>query len=190
MATTSKYATATVEAAAAAAASVVTPRAATLKLFESLDMSSLEAKDLEIGVYNYSIEYGYKHSVPVTWSSPIFTEIYMAKARSMYTNLKADSYVKNTSLMSRLKEREFAPHELPFKERNSVHPEAWRQIIDTEMMRNKHAYETSAVAMTDQITCGKCKKNRISYYELQTRAADEPLTCYYSCLTCGNRWRH
>jgi DNA-directed RNA polymerase subunit M/transcription elongation factor TFIIS len=183
-------ATSTATATATSASDITNPRDETLKLFQTLDLTPLEAKDLEIGVYNFSIEYGYKNNVPLTWSSSLFTEIYLAKARSMYTNLKPNTYVNNTSLLVRLKEREFVPHELPFKERNTVHPDAWRHIIDAEMMRNKNAYEMSDVAMTDQVTCGKCKKNRISYYEQQTRSADEPMSTFYSCLTCGNRWKH
>ena len=57
------------------------------------------------------------------------------------------------------------------------------------MLRAKSAYETSQVSMTDQMKCGKCKKNKISYYELQTRSADEPLTTFYNCLLCGHRWK-
>jgi transcription elongation factor S-II len=166
------------------------PRQTTLGLFQTLDLTSLEAKDMEIGVYNFSIEYAYKNNVPATWNSQLFTQIYLAKARSMYSNLKSDSYIGNTTLASRIKEREFVPHELPFKSRDTVFPQAWSHIIDAEIMRTKNAYETSEVAMTDQITCGKCKKKRISYYEQQTRSADEPMSQFYRCLSCGHRWRN
>lgn len=154
------------------------------------ELTQIEVQDLEIGIYNSTIEYGGANGIPLTWSSKIFCDTYLAKARSMYCNLKSDTYVNNRTLLSRMKDREFLPHELPYKPRHMVHPEAWREIIDREMMINKSAYETTAVAMSDQITCGKCKKTKISYYETQSRSADEPMTMHMCCLVCGHRWKH
>ena len=38
-------------------------------------------------------------------------------------------------------------------------------------------------------TCSKCKGTKTSSYALQTRSADEPMTVFVTCLTCGKRWR-
>ena len=46
------------------------------------------------------------------------------------------------------------------------------------------------IDITDSVLqCGKCKQNTVDYYEKQTRGADEPMTLFAHCLTCGNRWR-
>ena len=90
----------------------------------------------------------------------------------------------------RLQEREFTPYELAGMTNDKIFPEKWKEIIDKTLLKNKVAYEITQVAMTDQIKCGKCKKNKISYYELQTRSADEPITTFYSCLLCGYRWKY
>ena len=37
--------------------------------------------------------------------------------------------------------------------------------------------------------CAKCKSLKTTYYQLQTRSADEPMTVYVSCLNCGKRWK-
>jgi DNA-directed RNA polymerase subunit M/transcription elongation factor TFIIS len=37
--------------------------------------------------------------------------------------------------------------------------------------------------------CGKCKSSKTSYYQMQTRSADEPMTSYITCKNCGNRWK-
>ena len=42
---------------------------------------------------------------------------------------------------------------------------------------------------TDMFTCYKCKSTNCSYYQLQTRSADEPMTTYVTCLECGQRWK-
>ena len=45
------------------------------------------------------------------------------------------------------------------------------------------------MAATDQFKCYKCKKRKCTYYEMQTRSADEPMTTFVTCLSCGNRWK-
>jgi DNA-directed RNA polymerase subunit M/transcription elongation factor TFIIS len=37
--------------------------------------------------------------------------------------------------------------------------------------------------------CGKCKSTKTTYYQMQTRSADEPMTTYVTCKGCGNRWK-
>jgi transcription elongation factor S-II len=37
--------------------------------------------------------------------------------------------------------------------------------------------------------CRKCKKERTSFYQMQTRSSDEPMTVFINCLDCGFRWR-
>jgi len=37
--------------------------------------------------------------------------------------------------------------------------------------------------------CSKCKSKRISNHAKQTRSADEPMTQFFECADCGNRWR-
>lgn len=159
------------------------------KQFEKLNLTEDESKDLEIGIYNYSIDYATLHRIPLSWNSMLFNEIYLSKCRSVYANLNKDTYIKNSHLLERLNEKEFSPHDIPSFTPDRVFPEAWNDIITKEMLRAKSAYETSQVSMTDQMKCGKCKKNKISYYELQTRSADEPLTTFYNCLLCGHRWK-
>ena len=38
-------------------------------------------------------------------------------------------------------------------------------------------------------TCGKCKSKKTTYYQLQTRSADEPMTTFVTCKDCNKRWK-
>jgi len=53
---------------------------------------------------------------------------------------------------------------------------------------NRSDHNTGA-SMTDEFKCGKCKTRNCSYYQQQTRGADEPMTTFVTCMTCGNRWK-
>jgi transcription elongation factor S-II len=160
-----------------------------VEVYKSLNITSDEATDIEIGVYNFSIDYATEHLIPLTWSSDVFKELYTNKARGLYSNLNSTSSIKNERLLQRLNDKEFLPHELATMTPENMFPEIWKDIIDRETLRTKSAYEPAATAMTDRYTCGKCKKKKCSYYELQTRSADEPMTMFITCLHCGHRWK-
>jgi DNA-directed RNA polymerase subunit M/transcription elongation factor TFIIS len=158
--------------------------------FMKLGLTEIEAKDLEIGIYNSTIDYALLKGFPASWLCDAFVEVYRSKCRSLYANLNKDSYIANTRIMDRLKDREFMPHELASMKYDNLFPELWKDIIDKKLLKNRSAYEQTAASMTDKYTCGKCKKKKISYYELQTRSADEPSTHFFTCLHCGHRWKH
>jgi transcription elongation factor S-II len=153
-------------------------------------MSDIEAADLEVGVFNNTIDVAKSFPFAAAWANPVFNEAYLAKARSMVANINPESYVKNAQLLARLNEKEFLPNEMAAMAPENLFPEAWEGVIQAEMRLVKGAYEGGMAAMTDIYTCGKCKKNRCSYYELQCRSCDEPLTTFVRCLNCGNRWKH
>jgi transcription elongation factor S-II len=161
-----------------------------INIFKNIEgLSDIEVQDLEIGIFNSTIDYANYNKIPVTWQSELFQDAYLAKARSIYANISKGSYVKNERLYGRLKDNEFVPHQIAYMTFDNMYPDVWRTIIDDELLRNKAAYEVSKVAMTDQVKCGKCKKNKVSYYEMQTRSADEPCTIFWSCILCGHRWK-
>ncbi|AMM53869.1 MULTISPECIES: transcription factor S [Thermococcaceae] len=42
---------------------------------------------------------------------------------------------------------------------------------------------------TAKVTCPKCGYHEAWWWELQTRAGDEPSTIFYKCKRCGYVWR-
>lgn len=42
---------------------------------------------------------------------------------------------------------------------------------------------------TTKITCPRCGNDTAYWWELQTRAGDEPSTIFYKCTKCGYVWR-
>ena len=156
----------------------------------NIGLTDIEARDLEIGIFNSSIDYSNSLKIPLTWSSQLFINTYINIARSIYTNLDKDSYVNNEKLIERLQNKEFPPHKLAYMSCEEIFPEKWENIIEKQKLKFKAAYEIKQIAMTDAVKCGRCKNNKISYYEFQTRSSDEPMTCFFSCLVCGNKWKN
>jgi len=152
-------------------------------------LDELHAKDLEIGVYNWTIIKSEELGIPRTWRNNRFKDLYTSKCVSVYSNIDPTSYIKNERLLMRLKEKEFAPHEIAFMESKNMFPERWAEAYDRKMKKDLTIIEAKPVAMTNEFKCGKCKKTECVYQELQIRSADEPMTIFITCLNCGNKWK-
>ena len=146
-------------------------------------------KRVERGIYNYTIAKAENNYIPKKWENKIFKQIYIDKCRSIYTNLDKSSYIKNERLLTRLEEKEFKAKDMAFMKPQHICPESWKQLIDDKYKRDKILYEVKPEAMTDQFKCGRCKKRECSYFEMQTRSADEPMTIFVTCINCGKRWK-
>jgi len=51
------------------------------------------------------------------------------------------------------------------------------------------ALKNGQIRISGLFTCGKCKGTQTTYFQMQTRSSDEPMTTFASCLSCGNRWK-
>ena len=145
--------------------------------------------NLEKGIYNWTIQEANKRKIVKKWMNEYFVQLYVNRCRTIYLNLNKKSYVNNKNLLKQLKKNKIKSYEIAFMSHQELCPEKWKQLIDEKIKRDKSKYEINMEASTDQFKCFKCKKNKCTYYELQTRSADEPMTTFVSCLNCGNRWK-
>ena len=95
----------------------------------------------------------------------------------------------NEDIIEQIKNKEIKAQNVAFMTHQELCPRKWAKAIEKKAIRDKVKFENNMEATTDTFTCRKCKSNRCSYYLLQTRSADEPMTCYVSCLDCGKRWK-
>jgi transcription elongation factor S-II len=152
------------------------------KLQQLLD-SEKKANNLEIGVYNYSLKEANDRKVVKKWDNPFYIQIYLDRLRSIHINLE------NKTLLQLVKSGSISPKNLAYMTHQEMQPDKWEALIQLKIKRDKSKYDTQIEAMTDTFKCRKCKSNKCSYYQLQTRSADEPATTYVSCIECGNRWK-
>ena len=161
-----------------------------IKIIQNVtDLDYIHSKDMEIGIYNWCIEFSNKKNMIKSWKNPRFYTIYIEKSRSVISNLNKESHIKNIELQERLKNKEFLPHELPFMKPEETFPEKWKESKQKLIKKLENSYENKAVAMTDAYLCRKCGKRECSYYELQLKSSDESSTIFVTCINCQNSWR-
>ena len=158
------------------------------KLYDLVENKKM-AKNIEIGCYNYSINKSTELNIIKKWDNIVFKDLYVNKIRSVYSNLKENSYLNNKRLIERLKSKEFLPHQLAEMTQIHIFPEHWKSYLDDKFKREKAVQENVQDAATDQFKCSRCKQKKCTYDEVQTRSADESMTIFITCLTCGKRWK-
>jgi len=147
------------------------------------------ARNIEKQLYNASINVATSRFIQRRWSNPLFKYLYISKIRSFYSNIVETSYVKNPNFKLRILSGEIKVNQLSELSVYDIYPENWTELLDKKIQRDKLKYEMKPTAMTDQYKCRKCSSRSCSYYEVQTRSADEPITQFITCLDCGNRWK-
>ena len=148
------------------------------------------SKQVETGILKFTNEKSDKMCITKSWSNPKYKKLYVNKTMSIWANLQKKSYIGNSRLLQRLKEGEFKPEDLAFLDAMTTFPENWKELIDEKTKRDRILYEVRKEAATDIYKCGRCKKRMCTYYELQTRSADEAITIFVTCLNCGKRWKN
>ena len=114
--------------------------------------------------------------------------MYINKIISVYSNLNEKSYIKNDYLLNEILSKNINPEDIA-KLVYNIFPENWKELLNEKSKRDELKYKLKPEAMTDQFKCRKCYSRSCSYYEVQTRSADEPMTQFITCLNCKNRWK-
>ena len=141
------------------------------------------SSNLEKGIYNYSLKQASSRKVIKKWDNVYFVQIYIDHLKSVFMN------INNEYILGQLKNGEIKAHMIAFMTHQELNPEKWHELIDAKIKRDKLKYDTTIQASTNMFTCRKCKSKNCTYYQLQTRSADEPMTTFVSCIDCSARWK-
>ena len=111
---------------------------------------------------------------------------YSTKYRDLKANLR-----RNAGLRLRLLHQELTPTQLVELSADELKTDEAREReaqIAERMLFDKQR-GVMQTASTDQFRCGKCGRRECTYFQMQTRSADEPMTTFVTCVHCGNRWK-
>lgn len=147
------------------------------------------SQTLEKAIYNWSIVQAKKKNIVRKWDNEPFVQIYLDRVHSIYVNINPKSYIGNKNNLKSLKKKQIAPQDLAFMSHQELNPELWKKLLQEKFERIKKSTEIDVSAATDEFECFKCRKSVCTYYQQQTRSADEPMTTFVTCLNCGNHWR-
>jgi len=142
---------------------------------------------MEKSVYNYTIKEAKLKKIERLWSNSIFSFLYKKNVIKIISNININ---KNAEfVLNKLKYGYWEPENLITMLHEELYPELWEDLI----LKNKRKME---LLLKDQnqkgsstFKCGKCKEYNCTYFQLQTRSADEPMTTFVLCLSCNNRWK-
>jgi transcription elongation factor S-II len=151
--------------------------------FQELLENEKKAINLEKGIYNYALKEATNRKVVKKWDNPYYIQIYLDRMRSIYLNLVKPALLQN------VKEGTVTVKTLAFMTHQEMQPDKWDALIQAKIKKDKSKYDVQQEAMTDTFKCRKCHSKKCSYYQMQTRSADEPMTTFVTCIECANRWK-
>jgi transcription elongation factor S-II len=136
-----------------------------------------------------------------TNSEKIPNAAYRTKIRSLFQNLKSNASLRQNLVAGQLSVERLSTMtsaEMASDERREEN----QKLQEINIFNAQGAAPKNAT--TNEFMCGKCKQRKVSYYQMQTRSADEPMTSKSSltrfvlelidlafclCEVCGNRWK-
>lgn len=103
-----------------------------------------------------------------------------------YNNIKRMLEIDNEELFARLANDPTYYLRLPYLPAQDLCRKKWRKTVHSVEYKNM---KKNTVRTSNAYQCNKCNGRRIYIYEKQTRSADEPMTTFFECQDCPNRWK-
>ena len=150
---------------------------------KSAESLCVYAENLERAIFNATLDRCEKMNTPTRWKNEMFVDVYIRILHSMHHALQHEHIRRD------IKERRLRTHRLPFMTHQEIHPKKWASLLDNKVKREQNMFRSNVHASTDSYTCRRCKSNECTFYQMQTRSADEPMTIFISCISCGNQWK-
>jgi DNA-directed RNA polymerase subunit M/transcription elongation factor TFIIS len=158
-------------------------------LVNTCNINNLDARKIEMSIYNYAIKNATSNYIFSNWDNQDFINIYVNKSKSLISNLCKEYGVNNSQISSILKKKKTKLEKIAELSYYELFPKNWQTILDEKIKIEQMKKEAIQASATDMFKCFKCYKRKCTYFELQTRSADEPMTIFITCLECGNKWK-
>jgi DNA-directed RNA polymerase subunit M/transcription elongation factor TFIIS len=153
------------------------------KIAEYGEFDNKIAINMERAIYNWALKEATSKKIIKKWENPAFVVIYIERARTIYMNLSQD-------ICSQILSGDILPEKYVYMTHQEMNMNRWTELIERKKKRDESKYAKNIEASTDMFSCKKCRSKKCTYYELQTRSADEPATIFVTCLDCGKNWKN
>jgi hypothetical protein len=166
------------------------------------------SRNAEISILNWAVHATRGIGQVASWENRVFRSNYRMKLSWLIAEMGRDEKVNITlatdgdsvqlgcivgpQLVLRLKRKELDVKKLATYPPDVLWPAGpWAQA----MLKSREKDMAMEMARTREedysglFKCGKCKSVKTTYYQMQTRSADEPMTTFVTCKNCRNRWK-
>jgi len=143
---------------------------------------------IEKSVFQFTEDKADVESINKNWDNKQYLRIYVNKCISLYSNLNCISYIGNIQLVEMINSNNFDLSKIAYLSPQELFPEHWKSLIEKKTANDEFLYLKKPGAVTDQWVCSKCKVAKCTYYQLQIRSSDEPMTTFVTCVNCRHRW--
>jgi len=119
----------------------------------------------------------------------LFRKLYCHQVRKMIHNL---SLHKNHVIFHEIISSRMKIKQLLNSEPCEIAPWLYKNYFEkklSEEQAKKNLEKWDETTEFGIFTCTRCRKNKTTYYQLQTRSADEPMTAFVTCLNCSKKWK-
>lgn len=138
------------------------------------------AKEAENGIYCYSKQYCMNNSYNNLLAQPIYKDV---RKNIIYNFEQGCPTVKK--IIKKINKNKYNAYNLAFLRPEELDEDNWIKIITR---RDTTEEQLNNLATITWKPCGRCKCTDYSYYQLQTRSIDEPMTTFYVCKQCGKQY--
>lgn len=160
----------------------------TINKFNSIINDFDKSKAIEESIYKYSVELAIKKKINESFDDNFFKRIYVNKVMNLYNNIDPNSYIKNPNLLNKIIKNDIDVNNIAFLQPQELFPEHWKIYIDRYKANDDFLKSRVVGIKTEDYKCRRCKSRNCTYYQLQVRSCDEPMTTFINCLNCGNNW--
>ena len=153
-------------------------------LFLNLEETDPIVLNAEKGIFNHVIKLCKENDQELKWSNKYFIENYAKNARKILANV---SYTTNSKdLINKILTGEIESYVLVKLSHYEMYPDMWNKFYEINMDKATIKQEEISDGM---FRCNKCKSMKTTYYQMQTRSADEPMTTFVTCMNCNTKWK-
>lgn len=146
-------------------------------------LSEKDAANIEISIYNGTLQEATYLKIVKKWENKNFTQIYLDHLRSIFINLK------NPEFLNRIVSGEIAPQQVGFLSHQEICPTRWSTLLEMKAKRDESRGQRPVTASTGLFKCRRCRSEKCTYYELQTKSGDESTDIFVQCSICLFNWK-
>jgi DNA-directed RNA polymerase subunit M/transcription elongation factor TFIIS len=137
--------------------------------------------NIEQGIYDFTEQYCKSNNNYLPMKENIYQDITYNLLFNFKQNNKTIQAIKKNIQINK-----FNGYNLAFLRADELDEDNWKKILERKETTKEKLNNLPTISWKP---CRVCNCNQYSFYQLQTRGADEPMTTFYICEECGKTYK-